>query len=190
MRALFVVDLQHDFKQLVTSEMISRISEMVKFSRENNIEIFWIYSIYEDNTEKSIVIKENRLEGTHIGKTKFCIKGTTGAKFINEIEEMIKSNDNIVEKKYYSAFKETNLLNILISKFISEILFCGVTTNTCVLATAMHASNNGFCITLLSDCCNAFDNKKHLYGISEFKKLKSNRIVASNELIKIDDSYQ
>jgi nicotinamidase-related amidase len=184
MSALFVVDLQNDFREIITNEIINHIRNVVNFYRTKEIPIFWIYSIYEDNSNKPEIKRiGNKLESTHIGKSKMCIDGTNGANFIEEISNIIRHDDYIIKKKWYSAFKETNVLEILSKNGITNIILCGVTANTCVLATATHASNAGLSVMLLSDCVNSFNKGNNLFGITEFKKLKGGIIITSTEVI-------
>ena len=78
--------------------------------------------------------------------------GTRGAETIDEISNY---GDRILEvpgKRSFNAFANTDLDKLLREKGIERILFAGCVTSICVNATALHAFESGFQVTLLSDC--------------------------------------
>lgn len=78
--------------------------------------------------------------------------GTRGAGTIDEISAY---GDRITEmpgKRSFNAFANTELNEFLQAKGIERILFAGCVTSICVNATALHAFESGFEVTLLSDC--------------------------------------
>lgn len=94
--------------------------------------------------------------GTHRGKIPCCEKDSIGAEFTEDIASLISggsdSENIIITKSWYSAFKDTNLLAELRNRDIKEILLTGLLTNICVMATALDAVDLGFDVTVLQDC--------------------------------------
>lgn len=178
MKCLFIIDLQNDFRQIITKSMIENIRKVVMSCKQNKIPIFWIYSIYDP---KCKMIKfDDRLDGTHSGKQRpMCVDGTSGAGFINDITDLIDDNDIIFKKTYYSAFKNTNLKDKLNEMNIDDIIVCGVTANTCVLATSKYASEYGMNVTMLTDCVSSFSDEKTQEGIEIFSKFANCKISTS-----------
>ncbi len=78
--------------------------------------------------------------------------GTTGAETLPQIE---KYGDRIViipGKRGFNAFSNTELKDLLVKKGIERLVIAGCVTSLCVNATALAAKENGFEVTILSDC--------------------------------------
>lgn len=84
-----------------------------------------------------------------------CVrKGTHGAAFPDVIQNAIDSaRDREFVKSHYSAFQSGQLATQLRSRLVTEIFICGSLLNISVFATAVAASQYGFNITLIEDCC-------------------------------------
>ncbi|KAG8839644.1 hypothetical protein FRB91_011624 [Serendipita sp. 411] len=89
------------------------------------------------------------IEGTHIGKRPCCLEGTFGADLVPWASAMVSAEeDAVVIKTFYSAFRDTLLDELLQSKNISEVYLCGLLSNMCVLATALHGAQLGGLMTI------------------------------------------
>lgn len=82
-----------------------------------------------------------------------CAPATPASEFHPSIQASIVSPpDRIMVKTWFSAFKETSLLQTLRGRFISDLYICGVITNVCILATAADAAKHGFNVFVMPDC--------------------------------------
>lgn len=70
----------------------------------------------------------------------YCLDGAPGTEFVIPPAEC----DQVVSKRYYSAFRETDLEHRLQSVGIERVLFCGVATDCCILHSAFDADYFGF----------------------------------------------
>lgn len=59
----------------------------------------------------------------------------------------------VIKKAYPSGFKETNLKEILDELQIEELVIVGMMSHMCVDTTVRTASNYGYKMTVLHDCC-------------------------------------
>lgn len=66
-------------------------------------------------------------------------------------ELIIESGDQRINKRFNSAFEETNLQEILGEGQITEVVLVGAQTNWCIRATAYAALERGYSLTLISD---------------------------------------
>lgn len=81
--------------------------------------------------------------------------GTPGAETIPEIKAF---GDRIIElpgKKSFNAFSNTDLHSTLQERGVKRIIFAGCVTSICVHASALHAFDLGYEVTMLSDCTSA-----------------------------------
>ena len=163
--ALIIIDLQNDFANMINKSLITNITQAVKFARNIKMPIYWIYSTY-GHGQATLCKKEDILEGTYNGKKKLCINGTIGANFISEMDSLIKSNDAIIEKKWFSCFAHTDLHDRLKKAKITNLYFTGVAINVCVYASSFKAKELGYKTTLIKDCTFAKNIKKYNIGLN------------------------
>ena len=105
-----------------------------------------------------------------------CIKGTSEAEIIAEVA---KYEGEIIHKKRYSAFFETDLEQRLEALSPDKIIICGVCTDICVMHTASDARNRDYIVEVPVDCVATFDPQAHQYALEHMKKILGVRIVDS-----------
>jgi nicotinamidase-related amidase len=72
-----------------------------------------------------------------------------------EIHENVKplTDEKLIIKHFPNSFRETELLEYLKSKNITDLVVCGMMTHMCVDATVRAAKDDGFNCTVISDAC-------------------------------------
>ena len=93
------------------------------------------------------------LEGDFIFKGKMkvhSLRGTKGAEVIDELKP--EPSDIILPKRRFSAFYKTDLDQTLRVFGVDTIIVTGITTEVCVLMTAMDGLSHDFSAILLEDC--------------------------------------
>ncbi|MBL4936955.1 cysteine hydrolase [Clostridium sp. YIM B02515] len=137
---LLVIDTQ----KLITNEklynfhlFVSNVEKLIYTARKNNIEV--IYVRHDDGTESELT------------------KGTNGF----EIYEKFKpyNEDKIFDKLVNSAFKETGLVEYLVSKGEKDIIVAGLQTDYCIDATIKCGFEHGFNMIVPAYANTTVDNK-------------------------------
>jgi len=93
------------------------------------------------------------LEGDFIFKGKMkvhSLRGTKGAEVVDELKP--EPSDIILPKRRFSAFYKTDLDQTLRVFGVDTIIVTGITTEVCVLMTAMDGLSHDFSAILLEDC--------------------------------------
>jgi nicotinamidase-related amidase len=93
------------------------------------------------------------LEGDFIfrGKMKVhALRGTKGAEVVDDLKP--EPIDIILPKRRFSAFFKTDLDQTLRTLGVDTIVVTGMTTEVCVLMTAMEGLCHDFSVILLEDC--------------------------------------
>ncbi len=103
-----------------------------------------------------------------------------GSELIKQLNEYSTETNTIV-KHYYSGFKKTNLHDYLKSKNIDTLIFCGLTTNTCIKATILDAIKLGYKIKLIDECVISTCEKNKIKAISELTQIYKVEIIYLNE---------
>lgn len=81
----------------------------------------------------------------------FFLPATKGSEIHDNVKP--KENEKVIIKHFPNSFRETELLEYLKSKNITDLVICGMMTHMCVDATTRAAKDLGFNITLISDAC-------------------------------------
>ena len=85
-------------------------------------------------------------------------------------------------KHRYSGVINTELDSVLKRHGIKSLLLTGISTDTCVESTARDAYFIDYYVTLVSDCCAAFNERDHLGALARFDR-DYGPVVASAEII-------
>jgi biuret amidohydrolase len=180
--ALIVVDMQNVFchpqgffgGELGTDlssvrAIIPRVQRVIAWARQQQLSI--VYTRESHLPDLSDVTPSKALRYANAGHPigglgqmgKFLIQGELGTELIEELQP---TNDELqIDKPAQSIFIGTDLVDTLQQQQITHLLFVGVTTECCVLASYRQASDLGFYCLLLSDCCAAMSEIEHQAAI-------------------------
>lgn len=116
-----------------------------------------------------------------------CVrKGTPGASFPPNIEASImRGRDFITTKSHYSAFPpgQSQLVQQLRMRFVTDMYVCGSLTNVGVFATALEAGKHAYDITIVEDCCGYRSYARHVNAIQQLEILTGCDLLDSPALI-------
>ena len=175
--ALILVDLQNDFlhpdfllgkthADFTTTHphLLSGLHSSVISFRRRQLPIIWIRSEYQatdtplppkhltrPDGDKYLNVPLNgaHLAGSHYGSKQFCRPGSPGAEFHPDIQRLVRPNDTVITKTYYSGFTDTALHQTLQTLNVDTLFFGGVTTTTCVRATVTDAFFHDYSINVI-----------------------------------------
>jgi len=155
-KALILIDLENEWIDKNSeyfvgniSELISKTNKLIKYCRDNNYKIIFITHIEKDSKKEFAENSEN----------------------VQIIKDIHKKNSDILIKKFkISPFYNTSLEKDL--KGIKEVVVCGILTNLCVRSFVEGAYDREFDITIIDDCCVAFDDKTHKFTLRDLKSTR------------------
>jgi nicotinamidase-related amidase len=81
----------------------------------------------------------------------FFLPNTQGVQIHESVKPM--GGEKIIIKHYPNSFRETDLLDFLRSRSITDLVICGMMTHMCVDATTRAAKDYDFNIVLVGDAC-------------------------------------
>jgi len=137
--ALLIVDIQNDYFQGGTAELVnpdkaSRNAKLVlEYFRKNNLPVVHVQHI------------------ANYPNATFFVPDTKGAEIHNDVKP--KDSEQIIIKHFPNSFRETNLLEYLKSKNITDLVICGMQTHMCVDATTRAAKDLGLNCVVIGDAC-------------------------------------
>ena len=172
MSSLLLIDLQQDFlspTKIPAKPFIDSLPRLLRQFTTRRRPIVWIDSVYEQCKESYEDLSskdpsqsdfELYLSGTH-RSGRFCVPGTPGIQIHQDIRPFLHAHHTRITKTHYSAFTKTALHDTLQQTNTKHIFLAGVTTNTCVAATAVDARKLGYEVTIVEDCVKAFKQQTH-----------------------------
>lgn len=137
--ALIIIDIQNDYFDNGNMPLIN--AENASLNAKKILEKF--------RAEFSLIVHIQHVAIR--SDATFFIPETKGC----EIHESVKPFDleEIIVKHYPNSFRETDLLDYLKSRDITDLVICGMMTHMCIDATTRAAKDFGFNCTLIGDAC-------------------------------------
>lgn len=146
--AIIVVDMLKDnFRETPRNPfyeegkaIIPNLQKLLKKGRERGVPIIFAC----DSFLKEDFIFKGRMK-TH------SLRGTEGVEVIDELKPI--PSDLILPKRRFSAFFKTDLDQTLRTLDVDTLVITGITTEVCVLMTALDGLCHDFSVIILEDCC-------------------------------------
>lgn len=164
--AVVVIDIQNDFChpegiQAVQGRdvarvrpVVDRIVKLLPRARSRSVPVVLVRTTHSPATDTPEWLARH----PDPTREQSCAEGTWGAEFFRIAPE---PDDVIVEKHRYNAFTGTSLDQALAALGRRSLLFCGVTSNTCVETTLRDAVCRDYLATMVEDCCGAYSAEAH-----------------------------
>jgi len=95
-------------------------------------------------------------------KERAMLDGSPEAAFVSSLAPL--ATEPVVTKGGVDSFVGTPLFEILAGRGIRQLILLGVATNLVVESTARHATDLGFQVTVVEDCCASFMPDLHVFA--------------------------
>ena len=105
---------------------------------------------------------------------KHCVRGTDETDVIHQLAPYV---EEVLQKRRYSAFFDTDLEQRLGMLGTDELILCGVCTDICVMHTAADARNRDITVEVISDAVASFNQSAHNYAIEHMRDILGVRII-------------
>lgn len=146
--ALLLVDVQRDFYPDSVAgphpDLQQRTAQLLATCRERRIEIVHLHARFA--ADGSDWIARYRLRGRIP-----CVDGTPGAAPLDVA--VPREGERVVTKQSFDGFLGTDLHDHLRSNGRRFLLVAGLVTSTCVVFTASSATQLGYLVAVVEDCC-------------------------------------
>jgi nicotinamidase-related amidase len=146
--ALVLIDVQADFwpETLATAfpDFPAATGSLLAAARERGIDVVHVHALFQpDGTDW---MARYRLRGRIP-----CVAGTPGAETLPFAAPV--PGERVVVKQTFDAFLGTDLDAALRAAGKRFLLMAGLVTSTCVLFTAASATQRGYLVAVVEDCC-------------------------------------
>lgn len=174
--ALLVVDVQNDFCSSegwaaqrgedvsAAQAMVPRLLRLIEEARRVSLPIIYVKTTHSEWTDTPAW----RFRKSQEAALNTCREGSWGAEFYGGIAPA--PDERVVVKHRYSAFINTDLNTVLKARGVESVLVTGVATNVCVETTARDAYMFDYYVTLVEDCCAAYDPSLHAATLENIRR--------------------
>jgi len=167
--ALIVIDMQHDFCS--SGYYMDKAGYDVAKLRKPIVPIQRALSAARQNGMVVIFTRQHgkpdRVARRDNPYPRIALKGEPGWELIAELQPT--EDEAVLDKTACSAFVSTDLHELLMSKGVRTLVFCGNTIDVCVHSTLRSANDLSYdCITL-SDGCGAVNDELHHWSLESIK---------------------
>lgn len=167
--ALIVIDMQRDFCDpagymgrrgddvSAARALIPRIAAVREAARAAGMRVVYTREGHHPDLGDLPASKraKTRRAGAEIGSAgalgRLLVRGEVGWDIVSELSP--SWDEAVIDKPGTGAFFATDLEHRLRVQGIEQLVLVGVTTGVCVSTTAREASDRGFDVLVLSDCC-------------------------------------
>jgi ureidoacrylate peracid hydrolase len=191
--ALVVVDVQNDFCAAdgyfgklgadvkAVQRMVPTLERLIDTARASGVLVVFVQAIYDWQYVSAPMRERNLRKNRDMPR---CLTGTWGADFYRVKPQ---PGDEVVIKHRYSGITNTELDAVLQRHGIKSLLMTGVATDTCVESTARDAYFIDYYVTLVKDCCGAFNEVDHIGALARFDR-DYGAVVTADEVMDCWDS--
>lgn len=175
--ALLIVDMQRDFCEphgylhargediAATRAIIPAIAAVRRAAEQAGMMLVYTREGHAPDLSDLPAVKRHKTAraGAEIGSDgplgRLLVRGEPGWNFVPEL--LPRPQDVVIDKPGTGAFTSTELHDVLRVAGIENLVIVGVTTGVCVTSTAREASDRGFGVLVLGDCCAEPDPANH-----------------------------
>lgn len=143
-------------------EIIPRIREILVRERDAGSRIIFVCDTHDPDD------KEFEIFPPH------CMRGTDEPEVIPELADFASE---IIPKRRYSAFFETDLDRRLEDARPDKVIIVGDCTNICVLYTAADARYRDYDVEVPADCVATFDPQAHEFALREMQSVHGVNVI-------------
>ena len=172
--ALLVMDLENDIvhedgalkgfglaEQVKENDVLGKVNTLLSAARGAGVKVIYISVKFRQGYPE--VAPYAGLFQAVVGANAL-VEGTWGSQIHEAVTPM--EGEPVVTKRAVSAFAASDLEKILNSGGISTLLLTGVATNFVVEGTAREASDRGYNVVVVGDCCSSVSAEAHAAALN------------------------
>ncbi len=153
-----------------------RVRILMDAFREHNFPIAHTTVEYQENCLDGGIFVEK------IPALRKLVKGSRWTQFPEQVAP--DSRDNIVSKRYASAFFGTHLAASLTAQRVDSLVIVGVSTSGCVRASAVDALQYGYRTVVVADCVIDVDQEAHRVNLRDIQR-KYGEVLNSEQVLEM-----
>ncbi len=174
--ALFVIDLQYDYFDngelaRCREDLLERCNRLVDRARSAGAPVIEVQTVHRQDKSTWALNMRDDDQG-------MALEGTRGAERLDGLLEP----DHLVVKTRDSAFFGTELASWLSGRQIRRVVLTGVSTESCIAATATDAYAHDLRLTLVADATASVEARLHDETLQRLEKQYRAQVVDADEV--------
>jgi len=156
--------------------VVPAIQRLVEFFRAHQLRVVYL-TVGSELPDYSDLLPHVRGMAQMVGNT----RGRREHEILDELSP--RPAEPVINKTTMSAFHSSGFERLLRSWGIEQLVFTGVSTNSCVEGTARDAADRGYRCLLVEDGCGAASQKLHDAACDNFQRLLG-RVAPSEDVVR------
>ena len=156
--------------------VVPAIQRLVEFFRAHQLRVVYL-TVGSELPDYSDLLPHMRGMAQMVGNT----RGRREHEILDELSP--RPAEPVINKTTMSAFHSSGFERLLRSWGIEQLVFTGVSTNSCVEGTARDAADRGYRCLLVEDGCGAASQKLHDAACDNFQRLLG-RVAPSEDVVR------
>lgn len=141
---------------------VTRTAEVLTAARGAGITVIHVQNAWRDGHPDVNPHTPWQADAKSAGRS---TEGTWGVEFVEALAPT--AGELVVRKRGVSGFAGTELDRLLQIHDISTLVIAGIVTNFAAEGTARDASDRGYRVIVLADCCESVTDEMHLFAITQ-----------------------
>jgi nicotinamidase-related amidase len=141
---------------------VARTAEVLASVREAGITVIHVQNAWRDGHPDVNPYTPWQADAKAAGRS---TEGTWGIEFVEPLAPI--ADELVVRKRGVSGFAGTELDRLLHIRDISTLVIAGIVTNFAAEGTARDASDRGYRVIVLADCCESVTDEMHQFAITQ-----------------------
>ena len=163
-QALLVIDMQSDFfvddeLERCREDLTKACNELIDRAREAGVPVLELHTVHKRDKSTWAL---NMLEDDQ----GMSLEGSEGVQRVDGL----KAGDRVIPKTRDSAFFGTDLEELLKGAAVDRLVLCGVSTESCIAATATDAYARDLRVTLVEDATASIEWSQHDQTLARLKE--------------------
>ena len=174
--ALALIDLQYDYfndgeLERCRDDLVKRCNLLVDRARAAGVPVVEVRTVHQQDRSTWAL---NMLEDDQ----GMALEGTRGAERLDELREV----EHVVVKTRDSAFHGTDLAAWLTERDVDRLVLAGVSTESCIAATATDAYARDLRVVLVEDATASIEWRLHDETLARLRKQYRQDVVSAEDV--------
>lgn len=148
----------------IENVVVPTVRRLLEFFRQHDLRVIYL-TVGSELPDFSDLLPHMRPFAEAVGNT----RGQREHEVLDELAPV--AGEPVLNKTTMSAFHSSGFERLLRSWGVEQLLFTGVSTNSCVEGTARDAADRGYCCLIVEDGCGAATQDLHDATCANFRRL-------------------
>jgi nicotinamidase-related amidase len=178
-QALLVIDLQRDYfaddeLERCRDDLVETVNRLVAAARDAGVVVVEVTTVHDpDGSTWTLSMREDG-QG-------MALAGTPGAEPVDGLDT---TGATAVTKTRDSAFFGTDLADVLARQGVGHVVLTGVSTESCIAATAADAFAHDLAVTMISDATASVEWQLHDETLQRLQAQYRQEVVTAEEVLR------